>query len=207
MPNKSIALNVEPEPKCIDVKYVQAVYDNANRRLRGEISVEEWEAEIKEARGAAMNISFQVEGLPLPKGSTKAFVRNGRANIVQTNASSLYAWESRIGYAAKQAGATMTRHPVAISAHFYFARPKSHYSSAGLKRSAPKHHQQRPDTDKLLRAVLDALTGIVYVDDCLVVYAMATKAWDTHSHAEISVIDELGAMENDQNDKILEERN
>lgn len=134
-----------------------------------------------------IEFEFEVEGLPAPKGSAKAFVRNGRANIVQTNANALYEWQARIGLAARQAGVTLTDGPVVIEAGFYFARPKSHWNKLGIKDTAPKWHTQRPDADKLLRSVLDALTNIAYPDDCAVVIAQAAKFWSNKNYAIISV--------------------
>jgi Holliday junction resolvase RusA-like endonuclease len=49
---------------------------------------------------------------------------------------------------------------------FYFLRPKSHYRTNGeLKNSAPKFMTKTPDLFKCARAVEDAITGIVYLDD------------------------------------------
>jgi Holliday junction resolvase RusA-like endonuclease len=65
--------------------------------------------------------------------------------------------------------------PVAIDGHFYFARPKGHYgtgrNATQLKPSAPPYPTTRAngDSDKLARAVLDAVTGVVIRDDSQVV--------------------------------------
>jgi Holliday junction resolvase RusA-like endonuclease len=40
-----------------------------------------------------------------------------------------------------------------------------------------KWHVSKPDIDKLLRAVLDPLTGIVMVDDSRVAYVTASKRY------------------------------
>ena len=56
--------------------------------------------------------------------------------------------------------------PVRVVAEFRLVRPKT------TKLAAP-----RLDLDKLVRAGLDALTGVVFVDDRQVVAITATKAW------------------------------
>ncbi len=62
--------------------------------------------------------------------------------------------------------------PIAITAKFYFFRPKSHYRTgkyAGqLKPTAPVWHTKRPDIDNLLKFIADSLNGIFWRDDTLV---------------------------------------
>lgn len=64
---------------------------------------------------------------------------------------------------------------------FRFPRPKSHGPGAPLFRT------QRPDVDKLARAVLDACTGIVYMDDCQVVALGAQKQYGDAAGVEIII--------------------
>jgi crossover junction endodeoxyribonuclease RusA len=71
--------------------------------------------------------------------------------------------------------------PVLIALTFKLHRPLSHYGSGKnarlVKPSAPKHPAKVPDIDKLTRAVLDALTSIVWVDDSQVVRLTASKVY------------------------------
>jgi Holliday junction resolvase RusA-like endonuclease len=49
---------------------------------------------------------------------------------------------------------------------FIMPRPKNQYDAKGnLKNPAPFFHTVKPDRIKLARAVEDALTGIIWVDD------------------------------------------
>lgn len=50
-------------------------------------------------------------------------------------------------------------------------------------------HTKKPDVDKLLRAIMDHLTGIVWVDDSQVISVMLTKsyAWDSKPGANVDV--------------------
>lgn len=91
--------------------------------------------------------------------------------------------------------------PVSVSVVFYLARPQTHYRTAAgvkiLRPDAPVWHTARPDTDKLLRAVLDALTtsttrGVLvpgaYADDSLVCDLAASKMYaDHHTGARIRI--------------------
>ena len=67
-----------------------------------------------------------------------------------------------------------------IHCDFYFARPKSLNKSILQKTT-------RPDVDKLIRAVLDALTGIVYADDSQVTAVSAAKLFDPKPRVEIRI--------------------
>jgi len=70
---------------------------------------------------------------------------------------------------------------IMLCTYFQFARPKSHYRTgkyAGeLKDSAPKYHTQKPDVTKLVRGVEDALSKIIYRDDCIIVKQINEKGW------------------------------
>lgn len=89
-------------------------------------------------------------------------------------------WRERIASELARLNLEPTRDPVYVSMFFIFARPKSHLKKNGdLTRSAPVWPATRPDLDKLARAALDAMTGLVFVDDSQVVYLNARKSYGT----------------------------
>lgn len=83
--------------------------------------------------------------------------------------------------------------PVWIETISYEPRPKSHYRSGQyghlLKPTAAAypHHTTTGDSDKLRRAIQDALTGIVYVDDKLVVSGDDWKFYGPKAQCSIRV--------------------
>ena len=114
-------------------------------------------------------IMFQVHGLPTPQGSTRAFVVKGKP-IITSTAKGLSAWRRLVADVAQDfAPEQPWEGPVGIDLHFGLPKPKS----------APKTRRvwpdKRPDLDKLTRAVLDALTYVVFADDSQVVEIRATK--------------------------------
>jgi len=117
-------------------------------------------------------ISFKVNGVPVPQGSMK--VINGR--VLHSQGSALAVWRSIIGWEAKLAGARIHKNPVRIKIIFIMPRPKT------VKREYPS---VAPDLDKLIRAVLDGLTGIAYEDDGQVVEIQAHKIYGGSVGAEI----------------------
>ena len=135
---------------------------------------------------------IDIPGKPIPKGSTRAFKHNrtGRIITLQQNADSLYAYQDRIAHECRKSGAASVDLPISVSCEFSFARPKSHRKSSGaLRDSAPRHHVQRPDADKLLRSVVDALTGVCFTDDSQVINATATKRWGDADSTRIVVME------------------
>jgi Holliday junction resolvase RusA-like endonuclease len=60
-----------------------------------------------------------------------------------------------------------------------FLKPKS--TKAGLLPTV------RPDADKLLRAILDALTGVGYADDSQVVQAAIMKAYGPWERVTVTI--------------------
>ena len=112
---------------------------------------------------------IHVRGNPATQGSKQAFVRGRRAVLVESS-KRLPAWRIAVQDAALQhldpipAGV-----PVAVEIVFVMPRTK-----AMGNRPAPPM-VQRPDADKLARAVLDGLTGPAFADDSQVVRLVVTK--------------------------------
>ncbi len=125
-------------------------------------------------------LEFDVEGIPTPQGSKRAYVRNGRANILEVAGESLKAWRQDVTtaalYARKHQEFDTIDGVVEIEVYFRLPRPKS--------RPHDTWHATRPDLDKLLRAVLDALTNAqVFTDDSRVADVKATKIYTTSDRA------------------------
>ena len=77
-----------------------------------------------------------------------------------------------------------------LTVDFHFRRPPSHLTSKGaLTKSAPLYPTGRNigDLDKLVRAVLDSLTGICYYDDSSVIDIKAKKRFHSRDQVIISI--------------------
>lgn len=120
-------------------------------------------------------ICFRVLGDPIPKGSMKAFFRPGmRFPVVTHDNKRMKPWADHVKSIAQDhapAGGPWTG-PLQIDTTFYLTRPKSLPKKVVM-------HTKKPDLDKLVRAVKDALKGIVYVDDSQVCQLQATKDYAT----------------------------
>lgn len=117
-------------------------------------------------------IEFSVRGIPVPQGSAKAFVVKGRAVVTHAN-SKTKGWREDVATAAQpHAPKALWEGAVSVEARFVLPRPASVSQS---KRPLPT---TKPDLDKLVRAAIDALTGIVWRDDCQVTTIVTTKRYD-----------------------------
>lgn len=127
-------------------------------------------------------VAIVVHGSPVAQGS---LIRGGHGGVHAANDARLRPWRTSLADAAVAAmeGRDPWAGPVAVDLVFSIARPKGHWRtgarSTELRPSAPDVPTTKPDLDKLTRAVLDALTGIVFRDDSQVVDVQATKRYGT----------------------------
>lgn len=152
-----------------------------------------------------------VKGHPTPQGDLTAMPlmrkggggpvigKGGRpiVNLVHANAKVLKPWRQDIAQLAVASGwpalgLAAIDEAVFLRVTFYFERPATHTGTgrnAGvLKDSAPLYPETTgADLDKLTRAVMDALTGIVWRDDKRVVTLAPRRRFGTPERVEIAV--------------------
>lgn len=133
---------------------------------------------------SACILEMTVPGEPQPKGSLKAIPAknaDGTLRIAMKNDNpKTKEWQDLISFHAtsQMRGARPIEGGVTISMLFRMTRPRTHFLKGGELRSGLLvEHVDKPDVDKLVRCVLDALTGICYVDDCQVIQVLATKLY------------------------------
>jgi Holliday junction resolvase RusA-like endonuclease len=141
-----------------------------------------------------MNVSFTVRGVPVPQGSKRALVHRstGRAVVIEQGGQRHKDWRQDVKSAAVEAmgwrvsedgikvfGQPVMTGPVGVSICFTVPKPKS----------APKTRRiwpdKRPDLDKLVRAILDAITGEVIADDAQVTELRAYKVYPGEGHQSL----------------------
>lgn len=143
-------------------------------------------------------VEIVIDGIARPQGSKSARVLmkdgkpvltdDGRPVVVMFEASKhLRRWRKHCRESARRQyrGEPFTG-AVHCEMEFRFQRPEAHFRKAGLSRSAPRFHTSKPDLAKIVRAVEDALTGIVWADDAQVVQGRNRKTW-THSEPGVRV--------------------
>jgi len=135
-----------------------------------------------------LEVSFTVHGVPRPQGSKRHL---GQGIMVEASPH-LAAWREDVASAARKVyDEDLMIGAVYLRALFTFPRPKSHYGTGRnentLKPRAPKHHAQKPDLSKLVRAIEDALTGVVFRDDSQVCALRSDKVWGQSAKCQIVV--------------------
>lgn len=124
-------------------------------------------------------MTFFVAGKPAPKGSkVMGRTKDGRMFMRESASSSLRPWMKAIRVEAAKHFKEPSQSSVWLYMDFWMPRGKT------VKREL---HTVKPDLDKLQRAVMDALTGIVYVDDAQVIGADSFKAYPTYRQPEPGV--------------------
>lgn len=129
-------------------------------------------------------IIFWVPGNPKPAGSKRGFVNRKTGGVIITDACKLTkSWQGDVkmfAYAAMQGQPLMTG-PLEMIVVFQQGRPKCHYGTgrnAGvLKHDAPLFPESAPDGSKLTRAVEDAMSKVIYVDDAQIVDQLVRKRY------------------------------
>jgi crossover junction endodeoxyribonuclease RusA len=104
------------------------------------------------------------------------FIRPGV--MIHSRAADLAVWRADIARHAELSGHKPVVGGIAIELDFIFIPPKS------VKREAP---WVKPDLDKLIRAVLDGLSGVAYEDDCQVVTITAHKHYGENTGVWIGI--------------------
>lgn len=132
-------------------------------------------------------IEFTVAGVPAPQGSKRGFVRGTRVVMVESS-SRLMPYRAAVAAEARFAWP----HPpltesVTLDVVFTFVRPRSHLNKIGVARPSAPPSPARPDLDKLLRAIGDAMTGIIYRDDSQISSITATKAYGETAETSIHI--------------------
>ncbi|MCW2902229.1 MAG: hypothetical protein JWO67_4494 [Streptosporangiaceae bacterium] len=121
-----------------------------------------------------------VPGTARPQGSKKSY---GKGRMVEVS-EHVGPWRERVALFAHNAwvGEPPIERLTPVETVIQFVMPRP---SSAPKRSTPPAIRQ-PDLDKCLRAINDALTGIVWMDDAQVV--------DTHTSKRIAEIGETAGV-------------
>ena len=138
---------------------------------------------MEEEGESVSTLHIVVYGVAQPQGSARLVPVRGYARpFITTDNKKLRPWRQEVAQTAlavmRETGTARLRRdvPVEICVRFLFEKPKSVRKSAHWKTT-------NPDVDKLLRAVLDALTGIAYEDDAHVCESSLVKAFGSPARA------------------------
>lgn len=147
--------------------------------------------------------AFTVIGHAEPAGSKKAFVplhpktkqpyrRPGGGVMVSVVDANPRAggWKKLVAKVAREeCGEPLLTGPLKVTMTFYRVRPQGHYGVSGLSKAGKETPLPitKPDAGKLARGTIDAMTGVIYVDDAQIVEEVSIKRYGTPPRVEITV--------------------
>lgn len=128
-------------------------------------------------------IQFTVYGRPQPQGSMKAFIPKGwQRPILTSDNKKMKPWRQEVIGTIASLRYNMIKRPqaVKVEAEFCFKKPKS------LSRKQA-YLTKKPDLDKLARALLDCLTGLLIEDDAQVCQLCVYKSYSVPERVSVEV--------------------
>lgn len=142
-------------------------------------------------------IVIRVHGVPAPQGSKTAFVRGGRAIVTEGKGAGRVAhatWRQAVATAARDwqdanGSRELIDGPALVVIQFLMPKPRS-------KPKWKRWPDVKPDLDKLVRSVLDSLSGVILADDSRVVAITARKDYGDPPGCRVQVFD-LSEVERD----------
>ena len=134
-----------------------------------------------------MIISFSLLGKPIPKARAR-FARRG-SNVVAFTPDKTAQHEQAIGYAGKVAAmGRVLDGPIRLEAVFGLPIPPSWPKWKRLEAAeGTLRPAGRPDTDNLLKAVLDGLNGVIWKDDAQIVHIVVEKLYSVEPFTAVRV--------------------
>jgi Holliday junction resolvase RusA-like endonuclease len=129
-------------------------------------------------------VVVEVRGLPKPAGSKRVFLvgkgAERRPVVTDDSGAAGRDWRASVQDAIARAHrADPLEGPLDVCFYFVVPRPRGHFRADGrtLRPSAAPYPTARPDVSKLVRAVEDAATGLLWRDDSQLVTQVATKRY------------------------------
>lgn len=132
-------------------------------------------------------ITITIPGVPVAKGRPKA-VRMGKTGIRMYTPTKTANYEAVCRMAALEAMAWTA--PLQGPLHVTFLLHMPIPASLSQKKQAElvgKPHTKKPDASNIVKAVEDALNGIVWNDDSQIALLTAHKVYSTDPRVEVSV--------------------
>ena len=122
--------------------------------------------------------TIEITGAPVAKGRGRAVNTPGGARVITPEKTRKWEADARMEARRQMDRAEPFTQPLSISIIVTIAPPKSWPNwkrEAALEGLIP--HTSKPDIDNVVKAAMDALNGIVYVDDALAYKIEARKVW------------------------------
>ena len=116
------------------------------------------------------------------------FAKNGHAFTPIKTKKAEYDIKVLVKAEMKRAGLSITKDPVSIFIRFHYEVPKKMTKEEKeLLAAGTLFRCRSPDVDNMAKLLMDALNGVLYVDDCQVIKLVAEKKITGKSGVEFKV--------------------
>jgi len=136
-------------------------------------------------------VVFTVDGIPQGKGRPR-FRRAG--NFVQTYTDAktkTYEEAIRSASGVAMGSASPLEGPVSVDLYIRVPVPQSYSKTRrAMCLEAVERPLKKPDIDNVIKAYLDAMNGIVYIDDTQVVRVSAKKTYSSVAGVDVCIMEE-----------------
>lgn len=133
-------------------------------------------------------IELIIPGTPTGKGRPRFSTRTGHAVTPQKTRVA----EARVFEAWSLAGQPrLPDGPVLLTVEIALSRPNAHWKTDGTLSAAGQRVEwptKKPDTDNVLKLIMDSLNGCAYKDDAQVVHCWVVKRWCHPDEAEHTTV-------------------
>ena len=135
------------------------------------------------------HVEFTIPGDPVAQPRPRVTLRGSHAHAYTPASHPVGDFKSRAKLAARSVwGGSPSMYPIRVDVQFVMKRPKA---KCWKTKPMPRYpHTKRPDRDNLDKALLDALTGIIWADDSQVFQGTIEKwvaAGDEQPHTLVKV--------------------
>ena len=132
--------------------------------------------------------------IPKPKERPRAAIIGGHARIFTPKTTEAYEKEIRAAW-IRNNGDKPEEGPLMARIYFGLPIPKSETKANKLQMLQKKvFPTKRPDLDNMAKAVLDALNGVAYKDDCQIVMMISKKNYAEAPYVKV-ILDEAKPKE------------
>lgn len=135
-------------------------------------------------------LKIEIPGSPIGQGRPKFSTINGHPKAYDPEKSRNYKAYVRMlaTQAMKDSGFTMIEGPCVLRIDAYFEVPKS--KSKRFREAAlldQERPTKKPDADNIVKAIQDALNGLVYKDDAYIVHLACQKFYSDNPRVEVYI--------------------
>ena len=145
-----------------------------------------------------MKLTLEIHGEPRPKQRARAGVNKATGKLMMYQQKDVHDYANQASPQARRqlpSNYSMPAKdvPIGVAIDIYWPMPASWSAKKKLAMEG-QFKTSKPDADNLCKAILDPLSGIVWVDDCQVQLRRVFRMWTNH-HPQVVVWLEVATID------------